>query len=159
MTTRWTMTLLVFTAAVAFALGRFSARCDSTGLDPARDLNPARLVSSLGLSEAQAAELEQLNQTYAKQVGAACDTHCAARCQLSQALRKDTLSREEARAVVERMCASQQQNEMATLDHILGIRNVLTPEQRLAFANTIGDCLCSTCQADKTSCCANSHRE
>ncbi len=158
MTTRWTLTLLALTAAAAFTVGRLSIH-SATSFDPAQDLNAARLSSLLNLTEAQAAEVDKLNATYSQQVSAACDTHCANRCQLGAALRKDTVTQEDARALMERMCASQQQNEMATLEHILGVRAILTPDQRALFAQAIGNCLCSTCEADQSSCCANPKTE
>ena len=78
MTKHWTITLLILTAAVAFSAGRFSLQ-PRIAFDPARDLNPAHLVSLLGLSEAQAAEVEHLNATYTQRIREACDAHCAAR--------------------------------------------------------------------------------
>ncbi len=154
MTTRWTLTLLALTAAAAFTVGRLSAH-RAVAFDPARDFNSAQLSSLLNLTEAQAAEVDKLNGAYAQQVREACDAHCANRCQLGEALRRDTLTHADARALMERMCASQQENEMATLEHILSVRAILTPDQRALFAQAIGNCLCSTCEADKSSCCAN----
>lgn len=153
MNKRWMIPLLVLSAAAAFSLGRFS-RPASSGFDPARDLSPAHLVAQLGLSSAQAAELDQLHATYVQQVKAACDAHCAARCQLSMALGRDDVTEAQARHLVEKMCGSQNENEMATLNHILKMRQVLTPEQRAKFADTLGACLCATCPADGEACCA-----
>ena len=152
------MPLLVLTAAAAFFLGRFTLQAP-TGFDPVHDLNPARLVALLGLSSAQAAELDQLNATYVQQVKAACDAHCAARCQLSMALGRDDLTEAQARQLVEKMCGSQKENEMATLHHILKMRGVLTAEQRVKFAETLGACLCATCPADGDACCATPTHE
>ena len=158
MTRRWTLTLLVLTAAAAFSAGRFSLHT-RTAFDPARDLNPAHLATLLGLSEAQAADVNRLNTSYTERVQEACDAHCAARCQLAVALDDDTLTREQARALVEKMCGSQKDNELATLDHILNLREVLTPEQRRKFADTLGSCLCATCAAGGSSCCAPTNHE
>lgn len=153
MTKPLSIALLVLTAAAAFSIGRLSLPAQP-GFDPARDLNPARLVSQLGLTDAQAGELNQLHEHYTRQVQRACDEHCAARCQLAVALGKDTLGEEQAHQLVEKMCSSQKENELATLRHILKVREVLTPEQRATFAKTLGTCLCSTCQTDGAACCA-----
>lgn len=158
MTRRWTLTLLALTAAAAFSAGRFSLQ-ERAAFDPARDLNPAHLTSLLGLSEAQAAELNRLNATYAERLQEACDAHCAARCQLAHALRDDSLTQEQARSLIEKMCVSQKNNELATLDHILNLRATLTPEQRRTFAATLGSCLCSTCAKNGSACCAQPNHE
>ena len=143
---------LILAAALGFSAGRFSLQPRS-GFDPTRDLQADRLGALLGLSTAQAAELETIAATYGQQVTQACDEHCAARCQLARALRQDMLSREDARALVEKMCASQQKNEQATLDHILRVREILTPDQRAKFSELIGACLCEVCGAGDASCC------
>ena len=152
MTKRWTLTLLVLAAAAAFSAGRFSVQTRAP-FDPARDLNPAHLVSLLGLNEAQAAEVEALTTGYQARVKTACDAHCASRCRLAQALRKDDLTPAQAEDLVERMCASQKQNEMATLEHILKTRHVLTAEQREKFADLVGSCLCESCGGEGATCC------
>ncbi len=144
---------LILTAALGFTAGRFSLQAPS-GFDPARDLNPDRLTAALGLSAAQAADVEAISARYGKSVDAACDAHCAARCQLALALRQDQFTREDAEALVEKMCASQKANEMATLDHILRVREVLTPEQRATFGNLVGQCLCDVCESGGEACCA-----
>lgn len=146
------MAALVLTAALGFSVGRFSLQTKPT-FDPARDLQVEPLGRLLGLSSAQAAELAGLDTTYGQQVTQACDAHCAARCQLARALRQDTVSRDEARSLVEKMCASHQQNELATMDHILRVREILTPEQRAKFSDLIGQCLCEVCGTDSSSCC------
>lgn len=158
MTRRWTLTLLILTAAAGFSAGRFSLQPRSA-FDPARDLNPAHLVSLLGLSEAQATEVEHLNATYTERVREACDAHCAARCQLARALGDDSLTPEQARVWIEDMCHSQKANELATLEHILKMRDVLTPEQRKTFAHTLGSCLCATCESGGSSCCTAPNHE
>ncbi len=158
MTKRWTLTLLILTAAAAFSAGRFSLQ-PRTAFDPARDLNPAHLISLLGLNEAQAAEVNRLTDSYAGRVQEACDAHCAARCQLAQALTDDRLTKEQARTLIEKMCVSQKDNELATLDHILSLREALTPEQRRKFAATLGECLCTTCAKNASACCARPEHE
>lgn len=143
---------LVLAVALGFSAGRFSLQPRST-FDPARDLQAERLSALLGLSTAQAAELENIAATYGRQVTQACDAHCAARCQLARALRQDSLSREEARGLVDKMCASQQENERATMDHILSVREILTPDQRAKFCDLLGACLCEVCGTGDSSCC------
>ena len=144
---------LVLTAALGFSAGRFSLQ-NKPAFNPARDLQAEHLGRLLGLTSAQATELETIASTYDQQVAQACDAHCAARCQLARALRQDAVSREDARGLVEKMCASQQENELATMDHILRVREILTPEQRAKFSDLIGQCLCEVCGTDGASCCA-----
>lgn len=144
---------LVVAAMLGFSVGRLSMPA-SSGFDPAQDLNPAHLVRLLGLSEAQAAGLEQISADHARSVSDACDAHCAARCRLASALQQENLAAAEVQPLIERMCASQKENELATLNHIFKIRDLLTPEQRKIFATTLGACLCETCGGQGDSRCS-----
>lgn len=152
MNRRWIITLCILATAAGFAAGRFSLN-PPAGFDPARDLQPARLTRLLGLSEAQAAQVDALGADLESRVQEACDAHCAARCRLAQALRKGQTTPEELQQLVHRMCASQQENDLATLEHILKVREILTPEQREKFAASLGACLCESCGGQGDTCC------
>lgn len=138
------ITAWVLMAAAGFAGGRFSVRA-TAGFDPARDLQPVRLTRLLGLSEAQATQVAELGADYTARVQETCDAHCAARCRLAQALQDEAATPAQLQQYLERMCASQQENDRATLEHLLKVREVLTPEQRQKFAASLGECLCATC--------------
>ncbi len=144
MNRRWIITLCILATVAGFAAGRFSLP-PPAGFDPARDLQPARLTRLLGLSEAQAAQVGALGAELEVRVKEGCDAHCAARCRLAHALQKEQTTPEELQQLVHRMCTSQQENDLATLEHILKVREILTPEQRRNFAASLGACLCASC--------------
>ena len=152
MTSKWTVLLVLGVAAVAFAAGRHSIR-GTRDFDPARDLQLSRLAPLLGLSEAQAAEVRDLEPAYVGAVSNACDAHCASRCELAHCLAGESFNADQARDLVTRMCEAHRANELATMDYITRLRSVLTPEQRGQFLNLIGQCLCTTCARGENSCC------
>lgn len=148
----WMLTVCFLMAAAGFAGGRFSVR-PTAGFDPARDLQPAQLTRLLGLSDAQAAQIAALGSDYETRVRKACDAHCAARCRLAHALQDESATPAQLQQYLERMCASQQENDRATLEHLLNVRDVLTPEQRQKLAASLGACLCATCGGQGDTCC------
>jgi hypothetical protein len=46
------------------------------------------------------------------------------------------------------MTAAQAESEHATLDHILGIRALLTPEQQQRYAKLVSQQVCNACPID-----------
>jgi Spy/CpxP family protein refolding chaperone len=152
MNRRWMITVCVLMAAAGFAGGRFSVR-PAADFDPARDLQPVHLTRLLGLSDAQAAQVNTLGSDYEARVKKACDAHCAARCRLAHALQDESATSAQLHQYLERMCASQQENDRATLEHLLKVREILTPEQRQKFATSLGACLCEACGGQGDTCC------
>ena len=103
------------------------------------------LKATLGLSAEQTAQVEKLRDEFAAQVEGCCAKHCGARFDLSNELAKPAPDVAAARACVERMCAAQTTSEQATLDHILRVRAVLTPEQQQRYAKLINEQICTSC--------------
>lgn len=153
---KWTLVLVLAVAALAFAAGRRTA-VPPAAFDPAHDLRAASLSALLGLSEAQAATVRDLEEPYLGRVKNACDAHCVARCELAVSMDADAFDTERARRLVDKMCEAHKANEMATIEHIARIREVLKPEQRAAFFARIGKCLCESCEPGGAACCAATH--
>jgi len=151
---RWIPLALITGLVLGFAAGRADRQPRATAFDPERDLTPARLTDLLGLSSAQAAEIESALQPFSQAVRDACDAHCAARCKLVRYLRDDTFDTANARRMVEAMCDAHRANELASIDQIAAIRGILTPAQRDVFLSGLGECLCSTCANNEAGCCA-----
>jgi Spy/CpxP family protein refolding chaperone len=150
---KWMLPLVLAVAALAFAAGRWSTN-PPAAFDPLHDLDAARLTGWLGLSEAQAAELQSIEAPFVQKVSAACDQQCAARCELAVSLAQDRFDADRARRLVETMCDAHKANELATVEHLAQVHRILTAEQRKVLLDTVGRCLCTTCGSGGPSCCA-----
>ena len=149
---KWMLPLVLATAALAFAAGRWSTN-PPAAFDPLHDLDAARLTGWLGLSEAQAAELRSFEAPFVQRISTACDDQCAARCELAVSLAQDRFDADRARRLVETMCEAHTANELATVDHLANVHRILTPEQRKVLLDSVGRCLCTTCAAGGPTCC------
>ena len=152
MNNKWTLSLMLVVTALAFAAGRWTARTPAP-FDPIHDLDTGRLARWLGLSEAQAAEIDALETPFVQKVNAACDAQCTARCELAVGMAQDRFDAERARRLVEKMCDAHKANELATVEHLSRIHRVLTPEQRKVLLDAVGRCLCTTCASGGAACC------
>ncbi len=155
MNRRWTFLLLIVIAGAAFAAGRLTAR-SPTLMGPAdleSYLDVGRLTRQLELTAEQSAEVGVAATDYVGRVKTACDSHCLARCQLAAALTRPEGGDAEARQLVARMSEAAAANDTATLDHILRVRAILTPEQRARFDQSLSDCLCDRCSSGAGACC------
>jgi len=103
----------------------------------------AWLKSALNLTAAQVAQIEKLQPDFNAAVNRCCRQHCDARFQLSEELAKASPDLTATRACVERMCVAESDSEHATLDHILQVRSVLTPEQQVRYAKLLRDQMCN----------------
>jgi Spy/CpxP family protein refolding chaperone len=152
--TRWVFLLCVAVAGLAFGAGRLLAGGEvvigPSGLD--RYLDGGRLSRLLNLTPAQAAEIRSLGGEHLRGVQAACDRHCRARCALAVLVLQDDAPPAELRARVDEMCRAQADADLATVDHILKIRKVLTPEQQERFDRLLGQCLCGACTTGSGAC-------
>lgn len=151
---RWIPLALITGLVLGFAAGRADRLPRASAFDPERDLTPARLTDLLGLSSAQAAQIESALQPFSQAVRDACDAHCAARCNLVRYLGGDTFDPANARRMVDAMCDAHRANELASIDQIAVIRGVLTADQRSIFLRGISQCLCETCASGDEMCCA-----
>jgi Spy/CpxP family protein refolding chaperone len=126
-TIRWWLLAMFAVAGIAFAAGRWTSIWQANA-DPLRE-GLAIDLSWLGLSAAQAAalaELEPLRHAFQ----ATYDRQCEARCRLARALKPDAWDPAALRAHVERMCDAHRARELATLEYLMGVERILTPEQR-----------------------------
>lgn len=128
---------------VSFSLSRWVARrAEATA---AHIHETGWLKATLGLSDTQAAQVEKLHAAFAARVEDSCTKHCAARFDLSNELAKPNPDATTTRACVDRMCAAQTDSERATLDHILQVRAILTPDQQKRYAALINEQICTAC--------------
>jgi Spy/CpxP family protein refolding chaperone len=136
------LTLLV--AGISFGVARWSVRRADGKM--VMNLNDAAwLRHELGLTDAQSAEVDKLEKEFNARMQDSCDKHCGARFALGDELAKSTLDVIKARACVDRMVAAQADSERATLDHILAVRALLTPEQQQRYAKLVSQQVCYAC--------------
>jgi Spy/CpxP family protein refolding chaperone len=131
---------------LSFTTARWLARhCQSHAPAGANMHDAAWLKTELGLTETQAREIATLEKQFSVKLESYCEAHCSARFALSEELAKPFVEISNANECVERMCAVQTDSEKATLEHILRVRALLTPEQQKRYAALINQQLCTAC--------------
>lgn len=148
---RWWILGLTAIAAVAFTTGRWSASSEAPK-DPLRDLTATRF-EWLGLTSAQAAEIDRLHPTYEEVITKTSEQQNQARCRLVHALTAEDWDAEQAWEAVQQMCATHKVGEEATLAYLEQVRTILTSEQRTRLMARVGECLCTECANDEGACC------
>jgi len=129
---------VVLAAAVSFGITQWFARRPPVNLHDADWLQ-----RELRLTPEQTAQINKLAEDYRAAVNASCAKHCDARFGLSEVLGQPTVDLPAAEAAVSQMCAAANEVEHATLQHILRVREVLTPDQRVRYAALIHQQLCN----------------
>jgi len=133
----------LFAAGAAFGVARW-LRCQTcAAAAEARDAG--WLTRELKLSGEQAATVTALEADYRAALSAACARHCGARARLSDTLSAASVDQAAATGCVEEMCAAEAVSERVTLDHIMKVRAVLTPEQQARYAELIRGQLSGAC--------------
>ncbi len=132
------VTLLV--AGAAFGTAHW-LRCRSCAA-PAVNLHDTTwLARELKLTPAQATQLTQLEADYQKRLADCCATHCAARSDLAESLADPAKAADSCA----RMCDAQNDSEKASLNHILRVLALLTPEQQTRYIAIIQQQLTGSC--------------
>jgi len=138
-------TLALLVTALSFGVANWCVR-RSAASETVVDLNDtAWLKRELKLTDAQGADIEKLDKEFRQKVEHCCETHCGARFTLSEELAKPQVDLAKAAACVDRMSAAQAESEHATLDHILRVRAVLSPEQQRQYAALVSKQVCTAC--------------
>jgi Spy/CpxP family protein refolding chaperone len=105
----------------------------------------AWLQGQLQLSQDQMSKIQGLADSYREVIGDCCQKHCGARFDLSEELALPSVDLAKAKACVDAMSAAQATAEKATLDHILKVREILTPSQQKVYAELINKQVCTAC--------------
>lgn len=130
-------------ALVSFAVFRQMARKEPLRLDALQETE--WLSKTLHLEPSQVKAISEMQPELGRKLSDCCGRHCRARGQLFNALLASTNGIEDARALVDEMCRAQADSEMATLEHIRRIYQVLNPEQRKEYARQLGGMTCTDC--------------
>jgi Spy/CpxP family protein refolding chaperone len=102
------------------------------------------LARALNLTPDQVAALEKLQAEYGNDLEDCCSRHCAARAELGEVL-FSTGDTNALRDVAEKIGKARLESDMATIDHIRKVREVLTPEQQEKYEAMVTACLCEDC--------------
>jgi Spy/CpxP family protein refolding chaperone len=134
--------LTLFVSSLAYGVASWCIhRSVSSGM---ADLNDTPwLKRELNLTDAQGAAIDKLNQEFRAKVDHCCDAHCDARFALGKELANPQVDLTRANACVDRMAAAQADSERATLDHILRVRALLTPDQQQRYAALVSQQICA----------------
>lgn len=151
MKAQWLIPVVVIAAAVSFSAGR---RC---GEMPAADLSPLRDTSaiekSLDLTPQQTEQVRALSKEFTDRAQTACDKHCEARCTIARKLFQENAAPTDVQKHVDAMCTAYAEQEQATMDHLVKLRAILTPEQTKKLNEKLAACICQKCASTSGSCC------
>lgn len=152
MKARWLIPVALLAAALGYAVGQ---RCATAAEPLSTELfgNTAALEQLLKLTPPQTEQFRALAKEFEAKAGGACDRHCAARCDLAKKLFRDNAPSDELTKCVEEMSAAYAEQERATLEHLVKLRALLTPEQARVLDQKFAACVCETCGGGSGSCC------
>lgn len=139
------LVLALVLVLVSSAIGSLAVRAlarPAPQLDHLRDAQ--HLAKTLGLTAEQTASLQKLQLEYGADLEDCCSRHCAARAELGEML-FDVSDTNQIREVAEKMCKARLDSDMATLEHIRKVRDVLTPDQQKEYEAMVTACLCENC--------------
>ena len=139
--------LALGSALVAALAVRAIARPATAEINMLKDAS--HLQKELGLTDAQAAQVRTLQEGYGEQLEDCCSKHCAARAELGKALFGGA-NDEQMRSIVETMCKARLESDLATVQHIRKVHDVLTPEQQKKYEELVSACVCGSCPSGFT---------
>jgi hypothetical protein len=147
----WLLPIVIAAGAVCFTAGR---HCGAGAPDDLAALaDTARLEKSLRLSPQQAEQVRALAKEFQGRAQSACDQHCEARCTMARKLFQENLAEAGMQKYVEDMSAAYAAQERATVEHLVRLRALLTPEQAKELNRQFAVCICEKCAGTTGSCC------
>ena len=105
------------------------------------------LIDQLQLTPAQRKAVLPLQKSYLAQKESSCQTLCAKRAQLIQLLKNGEPDRSVMNLLVEEIGQEQAALEKATLEHLLAMKQSLTPSQQEKLTHLMTQQLRTACQA------------
>ncbi len=149
MKNKWILFLCPFAAVaglLAFAVTRQALNVSArTPIDRLHDVS--FLTRELNLSAVQAAQIKTLHDELGGKLDDSCGRHCAARMRLGPALANEVDGGAQAEDIVAEMCRAYEESELATLNHLRRVHEVLDAEQRKQFYKMLTECVCRACPA------------
>ena len=151
MKAQWIIPVIIIAGAISFSAGRRCGGVTMTDLSPLRDTTA--IEATLNLTPQQTEQVRALAKEFHERAQTACDKHCEARCTIARKLFQENVAPADVQKHVDAMCAAYAEQEHATLDHLVKLRAILTPEQTKKLNEKLGACICEKCASTSGSCC------
>ncbi len=103
------------------------------------------LFADLQLSKEQKSKIEALETNYHQNVKECCQRHCSARMKIAHMFQAGATDAAAMSALQREMSEAQHATDELTMQHILAVSQLLTPEQRAQFLKKFGDAVAATC--------------
>lgn len=146
----WTVGITAV-AAVAIGVGiEWYVRCCRTA--GGREPRPSATYSkALGLTGEQAAKVQALESSYARDLAALREGMTNERIALCGLFGEGRWDRKAIDRTAARVAAAQAKQQAVVVDYLAKIRAELSPDQRARFADLMVEDLCAACRAEGTS--------
>jgi len=149
---------LVAVALAAVVCGYLATRCwvcrqDESELERLQDVS--HLARALELRPDQVAAVGALQKAFCGNLAACCARHCACRGDLAALLVSEPFDSRRARETREALCRAYADSELATLEHMRSIRDLLDQRQRARFDRMIVEAFrrpCGMCPGGRCAC-------
>ncbi len=151
MKTLWILPVIIIAVAASFAAGRHCGGTVAADLSPLGDTSA--IEKTLSLTPQQTEQVRALAKEFQQRAQSACDKHCDARCEIARKLFKEDASPAAVQKYVDEMCAAYAEQERATMDHLVKLRALLTPEQAAQLNKQFAMCICDKCASSTGACC------
>jgi Spy/CpxP family protein refolding chaperone len=137
--------LLLLVLAITPCLISWRMKCVATSMQMKMPLTGVSIYQELQLTKAQKEKIQGLDQEYQKQMTTFCERHCAARMKVSKLLQSPHVDKQSLEAAQFETLDAYSASEKATLQHVLQVSEVLTPDQKNIFLKKFGDQIQVTC--------------
>jgi len=103
------------------------------------------LYGDLQLAPAEKEQVQALEKSYHQKVQSWCERHCAARLKIAEMFQSGRVDSTALASFQEEMSAAQRGADEATLQQLLAVSRVLTPEHRAIVLKRFGDSMAASC--------------
>lgn len=95
------------------------------------------LTKALRLTPEQSTSLADLKSQYRAEIESSCERHCSLRMQIGDALFQPDWDRAKQEELAEKLCKAELASELATLDHIRAVHQLLDPGQKAKYEQLV----------------------
>jgi hypothetical protein len=105
------------------------------------------LDKELGLSPDQITKIAELESSYTEWMSQCCERHCTARMKIGKLLEENPGDLSSLNGLGKEVGEAYANAESATMEHVIRVCEILTPEQKAIFLKKIGRNISATCPA------------
>lgn len=113
--------------------------------DMSAPLAKVSLDRELNLTEDQKSQIISLETSYGIVMSGCCERHCTARMKIGKLLEENPGDLSSLNDLGKEVGEAYSNAEQATMQHVIRICEILTPEQKTVFLNKIGKNISATC--------------